>query len=391
MRVVWIGPWFGNYRIPLFAELNKLLDNNFYVITSKENLRELVRNKLVGILGNHAIIMEGEQRTTFGNEKSDFANSALVIKKQPGLYKQIKKISPDLVVVIGFGNWSPVGLTYAMIHRKKVCMVYERTKYVERNSPWYRTWYRRIIGRSVDTFFINGQLTKEYLNETLWYRKIPKVKGCMVADSHELAKAVAQINDNECQAIKNGIKLNDGLTFLFVGQMVERKGIKELLEAWEEHIKKHKNDNLIVIGSGVNEALLKEKYVAVPSIHIMGGIAYNKIHFFYRICDVFVMPTLEDNWCLVIPEAMACGKPVACSIYNGGHVELVKDGINGYNFDPLKKESICETLAKFHHADLKRMGEESMHIEADYWPEKAAKKMFEAMRLLLDDKDNKKK
>ena len=50
-----------------------------------------------------------------------------------------------------------------------------------------------------------------------------------------------------------------------------------------------------------------------------------ELYKYYALCDVFIMPTLEDNWCLVIPEAMACGKPVACSIYNGGHYELVQD------------------------------------------------------------------
>lgn len=42
-------------------------------------------------------------------------------------------------------------------------MFYERTKYVERNSPWYRTLYRILIGHFVDHFLINGIQTEEYL------------------------------------------------------------------------------------------------------------------------------------------------------------------------------------------------------------------------------------
>ena len=90
------------------------------------------------------------------------------------------------------------------------------------------------------------------------------------------------------------------------------------------------------------------------------------------------MPTLEDNWCLVIPEAMACSKPVACSIYNGGYYELVKDGINGYSFDPLNENSILNVLTKFHTADLQSMASKSKEIESNFTPDKAAKRIYNA-------------
>ena len=95
MKILWISPWFGNYRIPVYENLNKLCSGNFYLICSEENTSELVRGKLKAVLGNHAIVMSGEQRMTMGSDESDFANSALVIKKQPGLYKTVKSVEAD--------------------------------------------------------------------------------------------------------------------------------------------------------------------------------------------------------------------------------------------------------------------------------------------------------
>ena len=129
---------------------------------------------------------------------------------------------------------------------------------------------------------------------------------------------------------------------------------------------------------------LKEKYNKYESVKILGGINYDEIHRYYATCDVFIMPTLEDNWCLVIPEAMACGKPVACSIYNGGHYELVQDDVNGYKFDPLKEESILETLDKFHKADLVSMGKKSKEIESNFTPDKAAERIFGACKMVFE-------
>lgn len=380
MKILWISPWFGNYRIPVYENLNRLSGNNFYLICSEENTSELVREKLKGVLGDHAIVMSGEQRMIMGNEESDFANSALVIKKQPGLYKAVNSVAADVVITEGFGGWAPAGIRFAMSHRKKLCMFYERTAYVERNSPVWRSMYRQIIGLSVDCFLINGTLTEEYLNEDLHFKKTPKVKGCMCADSFGLSQAVAKVTDVDKKKMRKELSLKDGLTFLFVGQMVDRKGIKELLAIWGEHTREYPNDNLLVIGKGILEKPLREHYIFDNSIHILGGISYDKLYKYYALCDVFVMPTLEDNWCLVIPEAMACGKPVACSIYNGGHYELVQDGVDGYKFDPLRPESIINTLAKFHQADLQTMGQRAIEIESNYTPDKAATRIFNACK-----------
>lgn len=380
MKILWVSPWFGNYRIPVYEELNKLTDGEFYIICSKENTSDLVREKLICSLGTHAIIMEGEKRSTFGSEESDFANSALVIKKQPGLYDAIKKVNADVVIVEGFGSWSPAGIRYAVTHRKKLVMFYERTFHVERNSPWYRTLYRRLAGLPVDYFVVNGDETEKYLREGLGFKKTPIMKGCMCADSYGLARAVASVTEEVKGNIRKELNLMGGLTFLFVGQMVDRKGIKELMTAWLKHIENHPNDNLLVVGSGVHELPLREKYMDVPSIHILGGIPYDIIHTYYATCDVFIMPTLEDNWCLVIPEAMACGKPVAGSIYNGGTCELVIDGESGYQFDPMKEESIVECLGKFHDTDLTKMGDRAKEVESNFTPDKVACRLFEACR-----------
>ena len=208
----------------------------------------------------------------------------------------------------------------------------------------------------------------------------------MCADSYGLAEAVSHFGAKEKAELKQRLDLHPGLTFLFVGQMVERKGIKELLQAWGQHIANHPQDNLIVIGKGILLDALKERYEGESSIHVLGGIDYDLLYQYYALCDVFVMPTLEDNWCLVVPEAMACRKPVACSIYNGGHYELVKDGVNGYNFDPLQQNSIVETLNKFHHADLNTMGEMSVEIESNYTPDKAAQRIFDACKKTFEER-----
>ena len=375
-KILWVTPWFGNYRVPVYNYLNQYTEGRFHLICLKEETSELVREKLKKHLKDNLTILTGEKRLSIGNDKTTFANSSLVLKWQPGLYSAIKKQNPDVVIVEGFGSWAPMAVLYSYLHRKKLCIFYERTSYIERNTPWPLTLYRKAIARLAHAFLVNGRLTEEYLKSKIGVKHQPITKGCMCADSYELAKEVAEFNAEERAELKGKLHSDSGLTYLFVGQLVERKGILQLLQAWQNHIAAYPHDTLLVIGKGHLYDTLQKEYGHIQSVHILGGIGYDQLHKYYAICDVFFMPTLEDNWCLVVPEAMACGKPIGCSIYNGGTCELVKDGENGYSFDPYNQESILEALDKFHHADLENMGRTSKEIEGQYSPDKAAQRIY---------------
>lgn len=169
------------------------------------------------------------------------------------------------------------------------------------------------------------------------------------------------------------------MLYLFTGQLIERKGILPLLAAWMKHIDVYFHDHLVVVGDGEQYDECKRKYGSVPSIHLEGGVPYDEIYKYYAIADVYILPTIEDNWSLVIPEAMSCGLPVATSIYNGCHVELIHDGENGITFDTYKQESLVNTLAYFHHHDLKAMGLKSIEIEKCFNTEKCARREFEGI------------
>lgn len=168
----------------------------------------------------------------------------------------------------------------------------------------------------------------------------------------------------------------DGLLFLFSGQIVKRKGVNFLLKAWKKHVINHPNDKLVLIGYGDMYDALKLKYGDEESIYMEGKVNYGDVYRYYAIADVFVLPTIEDNWSLVIPEAMACGLPVSTSIYNGCHPELVKKDENGVTFDTYNQESIIFALDYFHHQDLKAMGRMSVELEREFNTEHCAKRMF---------------
>ena len=114
---------------------------------------------------------------------------------------------------------------------------------------------------------------------------------------------------------------------------------------------------------------------------------YSDIYKYYAIADVFVIPTIEDNWSLVVPEAMSCGLPVATSIYNGCHTDLIYEGENGITFDTFQQDSIVKALDFFHHHDLNYMGEKSKQIETYFNTENSAQRTFDAIVSQVKTKD----
>ncbi len=110
----------------------------------------------------------------------------------------------------------------------------------------------------------------------------------------------------------------------------------------------------------------------------------------YAAADAFVIPTLEDNWSLVVPEAMSCGLPILCSKYNGCWPELVHPGRNGWVFDPLDKEDMARCLLACAASgdELGRMGLESQRIVADFTPAHAARAIFGACETAMAGRAN---
>ena len=381
MKIVWISSWFGDYRVPVYDNLNKLSEQNFYIICSEQETSDLVRRKLHDKLGEHSIILSNQKIFRIGNTSCDFANSTLELRWQRGLYSSLRRLKPDVIIVEGFGRWAPAGILYSLLHRKNLLMFYERTAWTERKAHWWRILYRKIMGKAVDCFLTNGILSEQYLRNNLGFTETPIVKGCMSADSFSLHDSLGkEYKNGDIVGKTTAKKGNKGLKYLFIGRIVEPKGILQLLEAWDKHHLSYPDDSLIVVGKGTLLNALQQKYHGRNGVEMTGYVSYDRIHEYYNMCDIVVMPTLEDNWSLVIPEAMSCGKAVMCSIYNGGHPELVKDKVNGFCFDPLDRQAFVETLAKFHHADLKEMGLQGIIIERHFSPQKSSQRIFNACK-----------
>jgi glycosyltransferase involved in cell wall biosynthesis len=135
--------------------------------------------------------------------------------------------------------------------------------------------------------------------------------------------------------------------FLYVGQLIARKGLAPFLTVLSGWLSKHPGEEceFWIAGDGPLRGEL-EKFPAPPQLRLrfLGSVAYEKLSELYAQGGIYVFPTLADEWGVVVNEAMAAGLPVLGSIYSQAVEELVKEGLTGWTFRPDFPEEIYKAL-----------------------------------------------
>ena len=106
---------------------------------------------------------------------------------------------------------------------------------------------------------------------------------------------------------------------------------------------------------------------------------------YFNNVDVFVFPTLEDIWGMVVLEAMLFGKPVLCSKFAGAK-EMVVHSENGFIFDPHEPQELADYMQKFIREPelIEKMSNRSLQIIEPHNPQNIAKNLKQVVEVSQD-------
>lgn len=158
---------------------------------------------------------------------------------------------------------------------------------------------------------------------------------------------------------------------LFLSKLIDRKRPFDLLRAFRGV--REKLDfrvALAYVGSGSEMERLKDCAAAwgMEDVHFLGFRNQSQLPRIYGASDVFVLPSENEPWGLVVNEAMAAGLPVIVSDEVGAGADLVKEGTNGYLYPCGDVIGLAERLSQLLQDETKRirMGGASEEIVADW-------------------------
>ena len=295
----------------------------------------------------------------------------------------LREFGPDVV----FAPATPFPEGMAAIHyrteyNKKVVMMDDSWELTDQRGFLIKA-VKRMIHSNVDAVFIPAQSHAPYFLKA-GFPENRVVFGVDVVDNDYYSKNAEYALKNE-KNIRQARGMPENY-FLFVGRVMPKKGLETLLQAYKIYrtsVKDNKWD-LVIVGIGGNLEELKKAYAAHRDIQFPGAQFGSNLCHYYALARALVVPSLSDQWGLVINEGMACGLPVIASRGCGATATLVHDGDNGWTFGPGDADDLARCLIEAHGAGdekLASMGRRSMAIIASWSTERFAKAVFDAAQI----------
>jgi len=205
-------------------------------------------------------------------------------------------------------------------------------RWVKKGMPFLRGFLKWAIN-SPDAVIAISSHTANELKEIMW-REINIIPyGTTIAERPRLER-------------KSGKK-----NILFVGRLVERKGVSYLIEAMRI-ISTQVDAILTIVGEGPERDSLQklvQEYGLNDKVIFKGKVDQKGLERCYENCDVFVLPAVIDSkgdtegLGVVLLEAMSYKKPVIASNL-GGIVDIVKDGKTGILVPAGDAKRIAESI-----------------------------------------------
>jgi glycosyltransferase involved in cell wall biosynthesis len=127
----------------------------------------------------------------------------------------------------------------------------------------------------------------------------------------------------------------DRNTVVFVGRLVEKKGLTYLLEAFSLVLETNVDSRLVIAGAGPEENVLKKQASdlgIITKVEFLGAVQNDELSDFYQRAAIAVFPFViaadgdQEGFGLVVVEALGCGCAVIAS-----EVPAVRDILNGEN------------------------------------------------------------
>lgn len=226
----------------------------------------------------------------------------------------------------------------------------------ELRPKWQNIFYRTVEKKylqSADRFIFNSQTTKNAVNE-LMVNEMPSIIAFPPTDRFgEIL--------SEREIIERAKNLT--LRILFLGSIIERKGLHTLLDALRLLPSEFRLD---VIGSLTTDCAYSNAmqakvtvYGLQSTVHFHGAIDNQPLIELFKQAHIMVVPSSYEGFGIVYLEGMGLGLP-AIGTTKGAASEIISNGKNGYLIRPDDAETLAKHLSAL-AADRDLLAELSIH------------------------------
>lgn len=304
----------------------------------------------------------------------------------PDIERVLRKNSPDAAIITGWNSFSLLQALWACLHLNIPTIVRG-----ESNALKSRPLYARVTHRLLLSCY-NGFLAIGRSNFQFYLRNgVPQnqIFSCPYFVDNQRILQAQKITSSQKAEIRNQWHIpSEAFCFLFVGKLIPKKRIFDLLQALALARKINSKLHLLVVGSG--ELLEKAREISAESnlsVTFTGFLNQSQIIRAYVAADCLVLPSdYGETWGLVVNEAMLCGLPAIVSDRVGCGPDLIDEGVTGAIFPFGNVEALSQKLVEF-ASDPERtsaMGKHAQHKIQSYSVEIAQQGTLHAIEWVIN-------
>jgi len=323
--------------------------------------------------------------------KTLFMDADIETKPFKDIVREVKNIlnmtKPQVVAIPGWSSPAAiVALSWCCETGTPVVLMSASTAHDEPRILW-KEWIKSRVVSLFSAAIVGGGPHAEYVS-ALGVKRDRIFTGYDVVDN-----AYFSTQSDVARRDEHKLRLQLDLPnryFLASNRFIEKKNLQRLLDAYASYVSQLGANawDLVLLGDGPLKSMLIDWVACLDITHkvrFLGFKQYAELPVYYGLANVFIQASTTEQWGLVVNEAMASGLPVLVSERCGCAHDLIKNGVNGFTFDPYDVDAItlCMLKVSENSCELAAMGQASQNIIRDWSPNIFAGNMLKAAEVAL--------
>jgi glycosyltransferase involved in cell wall biosynthesis len=365
VRLAWIATHPIQYQAPLLRAIAQCPDIELTVLFFSDfSSRNFVDPGFGRAIEWDTPLLEGYKYEFLPGTGADIDEIKTFQPRVSGLSKRLNKQNFDAVVVQGWNHYGMVMAAWLAKHAGlTVMMRCEATDHVDSSRGLKRILREstvRFLLSQVDCCLAIGTRNRDfYLSRKFPAQKIGKMPYCVDNDHFRREAQRADVAQMRAQ-----LGLAPGRPIiLYASKFIARKYADLLLEAYQRL--REPRPYLVYVGDGELrrglEATISNQ--GLKDVRLAGFRNQRELPAFYAMADIFVLPSVNETWGLVINEAMNAGCAIITTDQVGSAVDLVRSNENGYVIKARDVSALTHALEQcLANERFREMGRRSLEI-----------------------------
>jgi 1,2-diacylglycerol 3-alpha-glucosyltransferase len=291
------------------------------------------------------------------------------------LYSSLSHIKPDSIAIAGYARPAILAaLLWSILHRKPAILLSATHEQDTQRVMWRETIKRGIL-KGYRAALVGGTPQKQYL-----------VQLGMAADAIFIGYNTIRNETFSPEKIKILSKPHNRPYFLAIARFIPKKNIQFLISCYARYFQALKDDawDLVICGDGELYQKIEHQIRDLGlehCIYLPGFLQQEELLPYFAHAKCFIHASIQEQWGLVVNEAMAAGLPVIVSNRCGCFEDLILDGINGFSFDPENSQQLTELMIKMslNDVNLSQMGDAALEHIQHFSTERFAQGLMQAL------------